>query len=57
LAIPLWQAEISEAELRRREEYLRKQRDLLVEKKRKEREAKLKEFRQEHKETPVEPVR
>ncbi|KAF1313359.1 hypothetical protein FI667_g17440, partial [Globisporangium splendens] len=53
-----WQqsAEFSDDEIKRREEYLRKQRDRIIEKKKQEREAQLKEFRQEQKETAPEPV-
>uniref|UniRef100_K3XC66 Cilia- and flagella-associated protein 36 n=1 Tax=Globisporangium ultimum (strain ATCC 200006 / CBS 805.95 / DAOM BR144) TaxID=431595 RepID=K3XC66_GLOUD len=52
-----WQqsAEFSDDEIKRREEYLRKQRDRIIEKKKQEREAQLKEFRQEQKETAPEP--
>ncbi|KAG1689565.1 hypothetical protein DVH05_002074 [Phytophthora capsici] len=52
-----WQqaAEISEIELKRREEYLRKQRDRIIEKKKREREVQLKEYQQEQKATAPEP--
>ncbi|KAL3658801.1 hypothetical protein V7S43_016169 [Phytophthora oleae] len=52
-----WQqaAEISEVELKRREEYLKKQRDRIIEKKKREREAQLKEYQQEQKATAPEP--
>ncbi|KAG7395436.1 hypothetical protein PHYBOEH_003762 [Phytophthora boehmeriae] len=52
-----WQqaAEISAVELKRREEYLKKQRDRIIEKKKKEREAQLKEYQKEQKATAPEP--
>lgn len=49
--------ETPDDEIKRREEYLKQQRDRLLEKKKKEREAQLKEFRQEQKGTAPEPVR
>ncbi|KAL7689418.1 putative cilia-and flagella-associated protein [Plasmopara halstedii] len=52
-----WQqtAGISELEVKRRKEYLQKQRDLLIEKKKREREAQLKDYQQEQKATAPEP--
>ncbi|KAG6971721.1 hypothetical protein JG688_00004320 [Phytophthora aleatoria] len=52
-----WQqaAEISAVELKRREEYLKTQRDRIIEKKKREREAQLKEYQQEQKATAPEP--
>ncbi|OWZ12456.1 hypothetical protein PHMEG_00014375 [Phytophthora megakarya] len=52
-----WQeaAEISEVEIKRREDYLKKQRDRIVEKKKREREVQLKEYQQEQKATAAEP--
>ncbi|KAK1940442.1 Cilia- and flagella-associated protein 36 [Phytophthora citrophthora] len=52
-----WQqaADISEMELKRREEYLKKQRDRIIEKKKREREVQLKEYQQEQKATAPEP--
>ncbi|KUF91927.1 72 kDa inositol polyphosphate 5-phosphatase [Phytophthora nicotianae] len=49
------ETEISEVELKRREEYLKKQRDRIIEKKKREREAQLKEYQQEQKATAPEP--
>lgn len=52
-----FQADISNAEIRKRAEYLKAQRDRILEKKKQDRESKLHEYQNEMKQSAPEPVK